>query len=214
MSIRISARNLSFIASLAAIVVASVCGPAIAVSYTIPLTLTQFEAPMEHAIPTSLAGGFPSPNQTSWLASEPSPKNTKSTTTAANKPHTQLSKEWKPKLSRALSYRGVRYRWGGGSRLRGFDCSGFTRYLYLKEGIKLPHSVKLQFRLGKPVDSSDLRPGDLVFFNTAGPLSHVGIYIGDNKFLHAANTRRGVTVSSLSSAYYRQRYVGARRYKS
>lgn len=111
----------------------------------------------------------------------------------------------------ALSCRGLPYTWGGDSRM-GFDCSGFTQYLYEKRGIKLPHSAKLQFKKGAPVAKGDLKEGDLVFFNTRGPITHVGMYIGNGKFIHAANPRRGVVISSLDDAYYTRCYAGARRY--
>lgn len=113
----------------------------------------------------------------------------------------------------ALACRGIRYSRGGTSR-GGFDCSGFTRYVFAKYGVSLPHSSAAQARMGTPVPRSELRPGDLVFFQTnRRGISHVGIYIGDNRFVHAATHRRGVTVDSLSSSYYASRYRGARRVK-
>ena len=142
--------------------------------------------------------------------------------TAAKKPAKQsvtapTSKELaqaerRARLAReALSFRGTPYVWGGEGR-GGFDCSGFTQYLYKKRGINLPHSAKLQFSKGKPVAKGQLMEGDLVFFNTTGPLTHVGMYIGNGKFVHAANKRRGVTVDLLDSPYYAKCYAGARRY--
>lgn len=111
----------------------------------------------------------------------------------------------------ALRQRGSRYVWGGASR-GGFDCSGFTRYVFLKErGITLPHSASAQARLGQPVRGSDLKPGDLVFFSTyRRGISHVGIYIGQGKFVHAANSRKGVRVDTLTG-YYARRLKAARR---
>lgn len=125
-----------------------------------------------------------------------------------------VSRIWeatKSLVSRALGWLGVRYVWGGTST-KGVDCSGLTQSLYKSQGIKLPHNAKAQFKLGKPVPRDALIPGDLVFFNTRGPLTHVGMYIGDGKFIHAANPRKGVRVDSLSSKYYSSRYAGARRY--
>ncbi|MHB0911890.1 MAG: C40 family peptidase [Armatimonadota bacterium] len=115
-------------------------------------------------------------------------------------------------IKRAVDWLGTRYVWGGASR-KGIDCSGLTQQLYAKEGIKLPHNAKAQYKLGNPVSKSALLPGDLVFFNTRGPLTHVGLYIGNNKFLHAANKKRGVRIDRLDSKYYQKRYAGARRYK-
>lgn len=112
----------------------------------------------------------------------------------------------------ASRFHGVRYRWGGSSR-SGFDCSGFTRYVFRQRmGIELPHSASAQFRQGKPVSRSDLKPGDLVFFQTyRRGASHVGIYIGNGKFIHASSAGGRVRVDSLNEGYYRQRYLGARR---
>jgi len=93
----------------------------------------------------------------------------------------------------------------------GFDCSGFTLYIYRQLGVRLPHSAADQFYLGTPVSRSDLLPGDLVFFETytQGP-SHVGIYVGEGRFIHASS-RRGISLDSLDSSYYASRYLGARR---
>lgn len=112
----------------------------------------------------------------------------------------------------ASRFRGVRYRWGGSSR-SGFDCSGFTRYVFRhKAGIDLPHSASAQFRRGVPVSRDQLKPGDLVFFQTyRRGASHVGIYIGNGKFIHASSARGRVRIDSLNEGYYRQRYLGARR---
>lgn len=116
-------------------------------------------------------------------------------------------------IKTALSYRGVRYVRGGTSR-SGFDCSGFTRHVYLKYGVNLPHSSRAQASCGQPVSRGELKAGDLVFFNTrGGGISHVGLFIGKGQFIHAATTGRGVVVSALSEAYYSSRYVGARRIK-
>lgn len=105
---------------------------------------------------------------------------------------------------------GVDYDYGG-TTTKGFDCSGFTGYVFKKLGIELPRSSKEQYKVGQKVAKSELRPGDLVFFNTDGRgVSHVGIYVGDNKFAHASNSK-GVTITSLDESYYVKRYVGARR---
>ncbi len=114
-------------------------------------------------------------------------------------------------IQTALACRGTVYRRGGTSR-GGFDCSGFTRYVYAKYGVSLPHSSAAQASRGVSVDKSQLQPGDLVFFQTGGRgISHVGIYIGNGNFVHAASRGRGVTVDSINSGYYSPRYRGARR---
>lgn len=111
----------------------------------------------------------------------------------------------------AMACRGTHYARGGTSR-GGFDCSGFTRWVYARYGIALPHSSAAQAGLGKPVSRGELQPGDLVFFQTSRRgISHVGIYIGNNCFVHASSHGRGVTVDSLGSGYYAPRYRGARR---
>lgn len=111
----------------------------------------------------------------------------------------------------ALAYRGARYVRGGvGSR--GFDCSGFTRHVYAQHGINLPHCSRTQATCGKSIERKDLQPGDLVFFATRRRgISHVGLYIGDSKFIHASTPSTGVIVSSLNQDYYTTRYKGARR---
>ncbi|GGA53008.1 C40 family peptidase [Paenibacillus physcomitrellae] len=102
----------------------------------------------------------------------------------------------------------------GGTTTKGFDCSGFTRYVFAKLGITLPHQSGSQFKMGKAVEKSQLIPGDLVFFNTSGSgVSHVGVYVGDGKFAHASSSK-GVTISKLSESYYVNRYVGAKRIMS
>ena len=114
-------------------------------------------------------------------------------------------------LTTALSYRGVKYRFGGAAPT-GFDCSGFVMYVFNKHGIKLPRTADKQFEVGKTIKGkNDLKPGDLVFFETYEKgASHVGIYQGSGQFVHASSSK-GVTVSGLSEAYYSKRYLGARR---
>ncbi|WP_340020711.1 C40 family peptidase [Paenibacillus sp. FSL K6-1096] len=102
----------------------------------------------------------------------------------------------------------------GGTTTNGFDCSGFTMYVFDKIGINLPHQSGSQYQMGSAVSRDELRAGDLVFFNTNGRgVSHVGIYVGDGDFAHASSSR-GVTISSLSDSYYVNRYIGAKRIMS
>lgn len=105
---------------------------------------------------------------------------------------------------------GKPYVWGAVGP-RSFDCSGLTMYVYGAMGVSLPHYSGDQFSMGSPVSKGNLQPGDLVFFNTYGSISHVGIYVGGGEFIHAPGSGRGVTVSDINSGYYAQRYAGARR---
>jgi cell wall-associated NlpC family hydrolase len=114
----------------------------------------------------------------------------------------------------AKKYVGVPYRWGGESPRTGFDCSGLTMVVYRLNGLELPRSSRQQWQTGRPVKRSRLQKGDLVFFATSGGrrVSHVGIYVGDNKFLHSPGQGRKIRMSSLTSKYYKTRYLGARTY--
>lgn len=113
----------------------------------------------------------------------------------------------------AKNYIGCKYVSGGSSPSTGFDCSGFTSYVYKNFGVSLSRSSKGQINDGVAVSRSNLQPGDIVVFNNSGntAIGHVGIYIGGDNFIHAANPSQGVTITSLSSSYYSKRYVGARR---
>lgn len=99
----------------------------------------------------------------------------------------------------------------GASGPKAFDCSGLTRYVFAKFGVNLPHYTGSQYSMGASVSRDNLKPGDLVFFNTYGSVSHVGIYVGRGDFIHAPSTGKSITISSLSESYYSKRYAGARR---
>lgn len=116
-------------------------------------------------------------------------------------------------LDNALSFIGVPYRFGGSSPASGFDCSGFVKYVFNKTfDLSLPRTAREMARGGMAVARGELQPGDLVFFNTRGAAnSHVGIYLGDSKFVHAPNSRGRVRINDLDETYYRQRFNGARR---
>ena len=107
----------------------------------------------------------------------------------------------------AFRYLGTPYRWAGASPA-GFDCSGFVMYVYSRVGIRLPHSSWMLWGVGKPVARKDLQPGDIVFFNGR---SHVGIYIGQGRFIHSPHTGDVVRVARLSESWYGRTYDGARR---
>ena len=111
----------------------------------------------------------------------------------------------------ALNLRGIPYR-NGGSDMAGFDCSGFTQYVFAQHGIGLPRSVEEQFQFGKKVKPEELASGDLVFFSTVSRgASHVGIVIGGDEFIHAPSSTGVVRVEHLSADYWSRRFLAARR---
>jgi cell wall-associated NlpC family hydrolase len=113
-------------------------------------------------------------------------------------------------VANSMQYLGVPYVFGG-TTPSGFDCSGYVRYVFANAGIYLPRTADAQYQCGYAVSTSELVPGDLVFFSTyeAGP-SHVGIYLGDGNFINASSSR-GVSIASLYSSYWGSCYIGARR---
>jgi cell wall-associated NlpC family hydrolase len=111
----------------------------------------------------------------------------------------------------ALALRGAPYR-NGGADPKGFDCSGFTQYVFAQFGVALPRAVHDQYQSGQSIDPRDLAPGDLVFFTTTDPgVSHVAIAVGGDEFVHAPSSTGVVRVERLSSSYWSPRFVGARR---
>ncbi len=116
-------------------------------------------------------------------------------------------------ILQGLKLVGVRYRLGGNNEDSGLDCSGFVRLVFKDSiGASLPRTAKEMSEVGQQIDASQLKPGDLVFFNTMRrTFSHVGIYLGDNHFMHAPRTGAEVRVESMDSSYWVQRYNGARR---
>jgi cell wall-associated NlpC family hydrolase len=117
-------------------------------------------------------------------------------------------------LKYAKHFKGGRYKWGG-TTPEGFDCSGYVQYLYKKHGIDLPRTALAQSKVGTPVPEEKLQKGDLVFFLTDKkrgiPVTHVGIYLGNGRFIHAASRKKGITISPLEYGHYSDCYVGARR---
>lgn len=113
-------------------------------------------------------------------------------------------------IDESMQYLGVPYVFGG-TTPNGFDCSGYVQYVFAHAGISLPRTADVQYEAGSYVSDSELMPGDLVFFSTYEPgASHVGIYLGDRKFINASSSR-GVSVASLDSSYWGSCYIGARR---
>jgi len=147
--------------------------------------------------PFPVPGGSPQPNRAPPAA------------IAADRP--ALGFDGYALVGTALSLRGAPYRNGGGNPA-GFDCSGFTQYVYAQYGVSLPREVREQYRVGKKVKPSDLAPGDLIFFSTTEPgASHVAIAIGGDEFVHAPSSAGVVRVEHISVNYWSERFLGARR---
>ena len=139
-----------------------------------------------------------------------------------NKSQAQVNTEtaqnsWQDKaqevLINALSLTGIQYKYGGNSPATGFDCSGFVRYVFRNAAnLTLPPTARAIAQIGKSVQKDELQPGDLVFFNTLkSAFSHVGIYLGDNKFIHAPSKGKAVQVESMQNSYWSSRFEGAQR---
>ena len=117
-------------------------------------------------------------------------------------------------VNNAKKHLGENYVWGG-TKPNAFDCSGYMKYLYEEEGIEIPRTAYQQSKVGEPVDRDELEKGDLLFFLTDKkrniPITHVGLYLGDDKFIHAASKKKGIIISSLSKSKYNKIYVKAKR---
>lgn len=116
-------------------------------------------------------------------------------------------------LIHALSLTGVQYQYGGSSPITGFDCSGFVRYVFQQAAnLTLPPTARAISQIGKSVRKEELKPGDLVFFNTLkSAFSHVGIYIGDNKFIHSPSAGQRIRIENMQTGYWKTRFNGAQR---
>lgn len=116
-------------------------------------------------------------------------------------------------LSNAMGLLGVAYRFGGTSPTTGFDCSGFMQHVFRKAfAVNLPRTSAQQARVGTYVSRSNLQPGDMVFFRTSGRrISHVGMYVGNNRFIHAPRTGKSIEITNLGNRYWNARYATARR---
>jgi cell wall-associated NlpC family hydrolase len=179
-------------APLAALVVAAACSGACASSGAIP---RPFPAPAGASAPVAPSRPAPDP------AVEP----------LAPLSNPRAGSDGYALAGTALSFRGVPYR-NGGVDPNGFDCSGFTQYVFSQYGLALPREVREQFRIGKSVKAEDLEPGDILFFTTTEPgPSHVAIAVGGDQFVHAPSSTGVVRVEHLSSTYWSPRYLGARR---
>ncbi len=116
-------------------------------------------------------------------------------------------------LMSALSLTGVKYKFGGNSPETGFDCSGFVRYVFQQAAnLTLPHGARAISQIGQSVTTDQLQPGDLVFFNTLkSAFSHVGIYVGEGRFIHAPSSGGGIHIVNMNDSYWAKRFNGARR---
>ena len=165
----------------------------VSVSLTGCGALTRTEAPVQEARPLTAA------NATRSLPHPGPPKTAESNSSDM--------------LFHALLASGVDYRRGGKSQQSGFDCSGLVAHVFRQAyGLSLPHNSQSQSELGEPVGPAELQPGDLVFFNTQGkPNSHVGIYVGEGRFIHAPKEGAVVRTESIQARYWAARFDGARR---
>ena len=117
-------------------------------------------------------------------------------------------------IMNAMSLIGLSYRFGGNSPTQGLDCSGFMQYIFKRSmGITLPRTSAEMATVGQQVDRANLKPGDMVFFGSGGRVSHVGMYIGNDRFIHAPRTGKRIEITSLSNHYWSARYATARRVK-
>jgi len=132
--------------------------------------------------------------------------------------HGKSSKKSMKMIKLAKNKLGRRYVWGAIGKKNTFDCSGLTSYVCKKNGISIPRRAIQQSKYGKYVSRKNLKPGDLIFFDTSkkrkGYVNHVGIYIGNNQFIHASSAKHKVVITSLNKAFYSQRFKGGRRVTS
>ena len=160
---------------------------------------------------------FPTPGPRSPGAAPPPRDETQPPLTPGATPPTAIAIPATPTLDTyaltgtALTLRGTPYR-NGGTDPRGFDCSGFTQYVFAQHGIALPREVKEQWDMGTAVKAEEILPGDLMFFTTVAPgASHVAIALGGDEFVHAPSSTGVVRVERVSSSYWAQRFIAARR---
>ena len=160
-------------------------------------------------------GSFQAPVVLAQSATEPEASNriTSVASQLANTVTSSVVDGTESLINNAMQLIGVRYRWGGNTPQSGLDCSGFVRYVFNDTfGFLLPRKSAQMSQVGLEIRKDELRPGDLVFFNTMRhAFSHVGIYVGDNKFIHAPSKGKSIRVDDMTKAYWEKRYNGARR---
>lgn len=165
-------------------------------------------------VTTAAIAGTQNLSDISTPASRPASKSPP--TAATSTPARKVAKDYAPAqdlLLSAMSLIGVKYKWGGNTPESGLDCSGFIKYVFENTlNIALPRTALGMSRVGDDVDKEALKPGDLVFFNTLKrKFSHVGIYLGDNRFIHSPRSGKSVEVANMGDKYWTTRYDGARR---
>lgn len=150
--------------------------------------------------------------RTGTAAAPASPAAPATSSSTANR-HTANNDDAGDLIMNAMSLIGVSYRFGGNSPTQGLDCSGFMQYIFRRSmGITLPRTSAAMATVGQHVERSALRPGDLVFFRTSGNrISHVGMFIGNDRFIHAPRAGKNIEITAMSSNYWNTRYATARR---
>ena len=160
-------------------------------------------------------GSFQAPVVLAQSATEPEASNriTSVASQLANTVTSSVVDGTESLINNAMQLIGVRYRWGGNTPQSGLDCSGFVRYVFNDTfGFLLPRKSAQMSQVGLEIRKDELRPGDLVFFNTMRhAFSHVGIYVGENKFIHAPSKGKTIRVDDMNQSYWVKRYNGARR---
>jgi cell wall-associated NlpC family hydrolase len=195
-------RSLSRVGAIAVLPLLSItgCAPAtIGVSPDVILSTVIASIPRSTTTTTSRGGGGSSGSTRARIPASPAPSAAASGL-----------------LRTAESYRGIKYVWGGNTPSEGFDCSGFTKYIFAKHGIGLPRTSREQSRVGAPIaaDFRALRPGDLMFFAEPGEaISHVAIYAGNGRIIHASSSNGGVGYTDLNTGgeWFVAYFVAARR---
>ena len=173
------------------------------------------QAPMPSMadLPVMMPDAMSMPDRALSLASDISGMLASGKAAAVAEDYTPPDRSARNILQRALTLLGTPYRWGGNSPDKGFDCSGLVSYVFRNAmGIDLPRISRDQANSGEMVaDKSDLAEGDLVFFGRKGRIDHVGIYVGEGRFVHAPSSGKDVMVSSLEKGYWSGKYMQARR---
>ncbi|WP_410498024.1 NlpC/P60 family protein [Chitinibacter sp. S2-10] len=179
----------------------------------IPLARADQEMPLGDSAPATGNFSWNKPAQDNDTATESGSRVRKNKSALDAMPKGSDYQPAQDLLLSAMSLIGVKYTWGGNTPESGLDCSGFIKYVFQNSmNITLPRTAFEMAHTGQNIDKSELKPGDLVFFNTLGrTFSHVGIYLGDNRFIHAPRKGRNIEVANMNLSYWQNRFNGARR---